>query len=90
MIGTAAEEDHAVFVAVGFVEAHDLGPELHGAFDVAYLVDHVPEFVDLDGRGALIGFGMNLGRGVPAGNCLVIHVSLLDKISRGSKTLHEY
>ena len=59
VIARAVQEDHAEFVLVGDLKAHDLRPKLRRTFDVADLVHEVTQLANLDRgrffRGGSIG-----------------------------------
>ena len=80
VIGTAAEEHHAVVVAVSFLEAHEFGPEPDRALNISDLVNKMAKLVDLDRRSAGVAFRVELftfrsliapGLGISGGN--IIH-----------------
>jgi len=60
MIRAIAEKDHALLIAVGYLEAHELGPKLYGSLDITDSQDeviallylyrrcHIPSFFVLD------------------------------------------
>src|SRR5262249_43118378 len=56
MVGAGAEKDHALLIAVGEFEAHDLRPEFAGALDVADAEDHVADLFHMDRRRFLFAF----------------------------------
>ncbi len=42
VILSIAEKHHPSLISIGDMKAHDLGPELRGALDVADVEDHMP------------------------------------------------
>jgi len=61
MVRAAAEENHPKIVSIGLDEAHDFGPKLNAAIDIAHLVNEVAKLLPLDGRFAAKGRRIRIG-----------------------------